>query len=119
MKQLPLTDELKARLKAVAPDVDAEKISIFVAAALSTAPVRKKHPIYNGAVHTTNFLAQMMAEVKKESRPLQIMQRMVRLSLMFGYPGPASAKATEVQSKFIVSDMYAHAARGMKARTLS
>ncbi|BAQ50299.1 hypothetical protein [Methylobacterium aquaticum] len=73
MKQLPLTDELKARLKAVAPDVDAEKISIFVAAALSTAPVRKKHPIYNGAVHTTNFLAQMMAEVKKESRPLQIM----------------------------------------------
>lgn len=73
MKQLPLTDELKARLKAVAPDVDAEKISIFVAAALSTAPVRKKHPVYNGAVHTTNFLAQMMAEVKKESRPLQIM----------------------------------------------
>jgi multiple sugar transport system substrate-binding protein len=47
-------------------------------------------------------------------RPLQIMQRMVRLSLMFGYPGPASAKATEVQSKFIVSDMYANAARGMK-----
>ena len=50
----------------------------------------------------------------KIDKPLQIMQRMVRLSLMFGYPGPASAKATEVQSKFIVSDMYANAARGMK-----
>ncbi|PZP71776.1 hypothetical protein [Methylorubrum populi] len=73
MKQLPLTDELKARLKAVAPDVDAEKVAIFEAAALSTAPVRKKHPVYMGAVHTTNFLAQMMGELKKESRPLQIM----------------------------------------------
>lgn len=73
MKQLPLTDELKARLKAVAPDVDAGKIAIFEAAALSTAPVRKKHPVFQGAVHTANFLAQMMGEVRKESRPLQIM----------------------------------------------
>lgn len=73
MKQLPLTDELKARLKTVAPDVDPEKVAIFEAAALSTAPVRKKHPVYNGAVHTKNFLGQMLTEVKKESRPLQIM----------------------------------------------
>jgi multiple sugar transport system substrate-binding protein len=47
--------------------------------------------------------------------PLRIMRQMVRLSLMIGYPGPASAKATEAQSKFIVPDMYAQAARGMKA----
>jgi multiple sugar transport system substrate-binding protein len=47
--------------------------------------------------------------------PLRIMRQMVRLSLMIGYPGPASARATEAQSKFIVPDMYAQAARGMKA----
>ena len=73
MKQLPLTEELKARLKSAAPYVDPEKVAIFEAAALSTAPVRKKHPVYLGAVHTTNFLAQMLGELTKESRPLQIM----------------------------------------------
>ncbi|GBU16881.1 MULTISPECIES: hypothetical protein [Methylobacterium] len=73
MKQLTLNDELKARVKSAAPDVDPEKVAIFEAAALSTAPVRKKHPVYMGAVHTTNFLAQMLGELTKESRPLQIM----------------------------------------------
>ena len=48
-------------------------------------------------------------------KPLQLMRQMVRLSLMMGYPGPASAKATEASSKFIIPDMYAQAARGMKA----
>ncbi len=46
---------------------------MFEAAALSTAPVRKKHPVYQGAVHSTNFLAQMLGVVTKESIPLQIM----------------------------------------------
>lgn len=73
MKQLPLNDDLRAKLKAAAPDTDPEKVAVFEAAALSTAPVRKKHPVYQGAVHTANFLAQMMGELQKESRPLQIM----------------------------------------------
>jgi hypothetical protein len=73
VKQLPLTDDLRAKLKTAAPDTDPEKVAVFEAAALSTAPVRKKHPVYQGAVHTTNFLAQMLGELQKESRPLQIM----------------------------------------------
>ena len=73
MKQLPLNDDLRAKLKAAAPDTDPEKVAVFEAAALSTAPVRKKHPVYQGAVHTVNFLAQMQGELTKESRPLQIM----------------------------------------------
>jgi len=32
---------------------------------------------------------------------------------MFGYAGPPSAKATEVYSKYIVTDMYAKAVQGM------
>ncbi len=34
-------------------------------------------------------------------------------SRMFGYPGPPSAKATEVYSKFILTDMYAKAVLGL------
>jgi multiple sugar transport system substrate-binding protein len=33
----------------------------------------------------------------------------------FGYPGPASAKATEVYTKYIIVDMYAKAVQGTKA----
>jgi multiple sugar transport system substrate-binding protein len=33
---------------------------------------------------------------------------------IFGYQGPATAKATEAYSKYIVVDMYAKAAQGMK-----
>ena len=36
-----------------------------------------------------------------------------RASRMFGYAGPPSAKATEVYSKYIVTDMYAKAVQGM------
>lgn len=73
MKQVELDDALREKLKSRAPDTDPEKISIFRAAALSTAPIRKKHPVYNGAVHSRNFLTQMLGELHKESRPLQIM----------------------------------------------
>jgi multiple sugar transport system substrate-binding protein len=48
-------------------------------------------------------------------KPLQVMRQATRLSLMIGYPGPASGKATEAYSKYIVVDMYAKAVQGMKA----
>jgi multiple sugar transport system substrate-binding protein len=38
-----------------------------------------------------------------------------RASRMIGYAGPPSAKATEVYSKYIITDMYAKAVQGMKA----
>jgi multiple sugar transport system substrate-binding protein len=34
---------------------------------------------------------------------------------MIGYQGPATAKATESYSKYIIVDMYAKAVQGMKA----
>ena len=48
-------------------------------------------------------------------KPLQVMRQATRMSLMFGYPGPASAKATESYTKYVVVDMYAKAAQGMRA----
>jgi multiple sugar transport system substrate-binding protein len=48
-------------------------------------------------------------------KPLQLMREAVRLSLMIGHAGPASAKATEAYSKYVIVNMYAHAVQGMKA----
>ena len=48
-------------------------------------------------------------------KPLQITRQVARMSLMIGHPGPASAKATEAYSKFIIVDMYAKAVSGTKA----
>ncbi len=73
MKQIELDDTLRAKLRERAPDVDPTKIAVFRAAALSTAPIRKRHPLYNGAVVTEALLGEMRDELHKESRPLQIM----------------------------------------------
>jgi multiple sugar transport system substrate-binding protein len=48
-------------------------------------------------------------------KPLQVFRQTARATLMLGHPGPASAKATESYTKYIIVDMYAKAAQGMKA----
>lgn len=48
-------------------------------------------------------------------RQMQVMRRATRMSLMIGHPAPASARATEAYSKYIVVDMYAKAVQGMRA----
>ena len=47
--------------------------------------------------------------------PMKIYRQAAASSRMFGHAGPPSAKATEVYSKYIIVDMYAKAAQGMKA----
>ena len=47
--------------------------------------------------------------------PMKIYRQAAESSRMFGFAGPASAKATEVYSKYIIVDMYAKAVQGMKA----
>ena len=54
----------------------------------------------------------MWARVDK---PLQIFRRAARQGRRIGYQGPATAKATESYSKYIVVDMYAKAVQGTKA----
>jgi multiple sugar transport system substrate-binding protein len=51
----------------------------------------------------------------KVDKPLQVFRRAVRQARMLGYRGPATAKATESYSKYIIVDMYAKAVQGMKA----
>jgi multiple sugar transport system substrate-binding protein len=51
----------------------------------------------------------------KIDKPLQIFRTAARSTRIFGYSGPATAKATEVFSKYIVTDMYAKAVQGTSA----
>ena len=51
----------------------------------------------------------------KVDKPLQVFRQAARQTRMLGYPGPATAKATESYTKYIIVDMYAKAVQGMKA----
>jgi multiple sugar transport system substrate-binding protein len=51
----------------------------------------------------------------KVDEPMKIYRTAAAAARMIGYAGPASAKATEVYTKYIIVDMYAKAVQGMKA----
>jgi hypothetical protein len=73
MKQLKIDEALTAKIKAASPDIDITAITVFGAAALNTAPIRQKHPVFFKGVHTDAYLQQMQEMLAAESRPLQIM----------------------------------------------
>jgi multiple sugar transport system substrate-binding protein len=51
----------------------------------------------------------------KVDGPMKIYRQAAAASRMIGYAGPPSAKATEVYSKYILTDMFAKAVQGIKA----
>jgi len=73
MKQIEKTPAIRALLAASAGDVDLDALRVYEAIAFNTLPVRKEHPLYKGARADRNFLLEMAAELKRESRPVQIM----------------------------------------------
>ena len=54
-------------------------------------------------------------DVGRSTSPCKIFRQAARASRLFGYAGPASAKATEAYTKYIIVDMFAKAVQGMKA----
>ena len=48
-------------------------------------------------------------------KPLRVFRTAARKTRIFGHAGPATAKATEVFTKYIITDMYAKGVQGMKA----
>jgi len=51
----------------------------------------------------------------KIDKPLQVFRQAVRQARMLGSPGPASAKATEAYTKYIIVDMFAKGVQGTAA----
>jgi hypothetical protein len=73
MKQIAKTGKVLDRLKAsVGPDADVENLAVFEAVALNQLPLRKKQPLYNGAVASLSMLKGMADKVNAESLPLEV-----------------------------------------------
>jgi multiple sugar transport system substrate-binding protein len=51
----------------------------------------------------------------KLDEPLKMFRTAARTTRLFGYAGPSTAKATEVFSKYIITDMFAKAVQGTSA----
>lgn len=71
MKQVEKTAFVLDKLRAA--EMNPDEMAVFEAIALNTLPIRKKHPLFKGAVHDRSFLQEMADAVNKESLPLQLM----------------------------------------------
>ncbi|WP_353645759.1 hypothetical protein [Mesorhizobium sp. WSM2239] len=71
VKQISKTADIIALLTRAGAAVD--DVAVFEAIALNNRPLRKRHPLYNGAVAQRSFLLEMALALELESRPVQIM----------------------------------------------
>lgn len=73
MKQIQKTPEITAELrKSVGNDVNLDNLAVYEAIALNNKPIRKQHPLFNGAIAERSLLLEMAAALSQESRPVQI-----------------------------------------------
>lgn len=74
MKQVEKTPEITAKLQnAVGDGVDTSNLAVFEAISLNTLPIRKRHPLYTDATHSTQFLSEMASQLNAESLPIYLM----------------------------------------------
>lgn len=74
VKQIAKTPEIIALLKrAMGSATSGDNVAVFEAIALNTLPLRKRHPLYNGAVAQRSLLLEMALALEAESRPVQSM----------------------------------------------
>lgn len=74
MKQVQKTAEIIQSLKAAfGADADPAAYAVYEAIALNQNPIRQKHPLFEGAVAQTSMLREIVASIKNESAPLQLM----------------------------------------------
>lgn len=73
MKQITKTDSIRDRLRrSLGATADVEGLRVYEAIALNTLPLRKTHPLYNGARAERSLLLEMAAALEAESLPIQI-----------------------------------------------
>ena len=73
MKQLELTPRIEAMLrKAVGPDADLTKLAVYEATLLNDQPIRKRHPLYEGAIVNPSTLRAIEAAINEESYPVHL-----------------------------------------------
>jgi hypothetical protein len=100
MKQIEKTQAIRDLLAASAGDVDVDALRVYEAIAFNTLPIRKEHPLYKGARADRAFLLEMAGELKRESRPVQIMHNTSPLPIGRVFHG--EVKDTGVESELRV-----------------
>lgn len=74
MKQITKTPDIIAKLQgSVGPDVNLEDLIVYEASLFNTLPLRKRHPLYKGAVASADILHAMASQITGESVPLHVM----------------------------------------------
>ena len=107
----------------------------FIFAALTIIPLiavtavfaaRSYTQLFANSIHDQSVLAERFSVGSTKyweqhplwntiDEPMKGYRQAAAASRMIGYAGPPSARATEVYSKYILTDMYAKACQGMKA----
>lgn len=76
MKQVTKTPQIIEHLKAAfGAEVDPNGYAVYEAIALNQNPIRQKHPLFKGAVAQDSLLRELVAEIGKESAPLQLQHK--------------------------------------------
>jgi hypothetical protein len=102
MKQVVKTYAIIERLKvAFGADVDVADMAVFETIALNNLPIRKKHPLYEGAVAQDSLLRELTARINAESVSLQLMHNTSELPS--GRVFDARMNGQEVRALFGVS----------------
>lgn len=102
MKQVVKTAQIIERLRgAFGAEVDVEDMAVFEVIALNNLPLRKKHPLYEGAVAQDSLLRDLSARINEESAPLHVMHRTG--TLPFGRVFDAKLNGQEVRALVALS----------------
>lgn len=98
MKQIPVTEDLKQRLRtSFGPDATIETLVVFEATAANLLPLRKSSGIYKGARFAESMLYEMAAAVKTESVPLHIMHNTYEEAVGRVFDGVVAGEELRVQ----------------------
>lgn len=111
MKQIAKTGKVLDRLRAaVGPDADVENLAVFEAVALNQLPLRKKQPLFNGAVASLSMLKGMADKVNAESLPLDIMHNGSDTpnGRVFHGEVVGGDRGSELRTLFFISDQAGH-----------
>lgn len=102
MKQIQKTPEITAALRqSVGKDVNLDELAVYEAIALNNRPIRKQHPLFNGAIADRSLLLEMAGALSQESRPVQIQHMDGELPYGRAFHGKVIDKGAETELRVL------------------
>lgn len=100
MRHIEITAEMAARIEKLNPGSDITKLIAFESIALNQLPIRKRHFLYEGAVHEPSVLYAMADRASREPVPLYAEHNSFDSAL--GYVFHAAVLGNELRSQFAI-----------------